>query len=311
MDFISLFSKFVTFIALMLVGYVGARRKVFAPAFAKSLSWLVINVFLSLTILNSVTSNSPELSGGQILNVLAMTSIAMLIGYVLAFIIVRIFKIRTDNTPVFQLLVSVPNTMFVGMPIVQSVYGSTAVLYCALSCIPFNVLLYTWGVLILRRGKSAAGGAGIRLKDMLTTPLIFTLAALAVFALKLPLPTLVADLVSTGAAATVPTSMIVIGATLGGVKLSDAFRERRAYIISFFRLIAAPLLTWLILRMFTTDAVLLATCIIISACPCGVIVSAMSLQYDYDAEFSSKGVLVTTVLSMVTLPVLVMLLAGV
>ena len=85
MDFSPLFAKLLTFIALMLAGYAGARKNILCPGFAKSLSWLVMDVFLSCTILNSVTSGDLDISGAQLIKVILMLSLVMLISYALAF----------------------------------------------------------------------------------------------------------------------------------------------------------------------------------------------------------------------------------
>ena len=81
MDFSPLFAKLLTFIALMLAGYAGARKNILCPGFAKSLSWLVMDVFLSCTILNSVTSGSLDISGAQLVKVILLLSLVMLISY--------------------------------------------------------------------------------------------------------------------------------------------------------------------------------------------------------------------------------------
>ena len=105
-----------------------------------------------------------------------------------------------------------------------------------------------------------------------------------------------------------PASMIVIGATLGGIKIADGFKERYVYLISLMRLVIIPAAVWFIVGLLSTDAMLVSTCTIIAACPRAVVVSILALQNDYDAAFSSKAVLVTTALSMVSLPVWVYIL---
>ncbi len=309
MDLMGLVSKMITFIALMLVGYVGARRKLFDGAFARSLSQLVMDVFLTCTVINSVISERPELTGGQLLHVLAMLSLSLLIGYVGAAAFTRMLFPKRDNTPVFELLAGVPNNIFVGLPLIQGLYGSTAVLYCALSCIPFNVLLYSYGVWRLKSGKqSLSGGAGIRLGDVLTVPFIATLVALVIFIFDINLPSVLTGLISSTSAATMPVSMIVIGATLGGIPLTEAFRSKWVYLLCALRLAVMPALTWLILGALTQDTILLNTCVILSGCPSAIVVTVLALQYDYDAAFSSEGILVSTTLSMITLPVLALIL---
>lgn len=308
MDLSPLFAKLLTFITLMLAGYAGARKKILCPGFAKSLSWLVMDVFLSCTILNSVTSGDLDISGTQLVKVILLLSLVMLISYAFGALAARVFFKGRENTPVFELLISVMNNIFIGLPIAEALYGATAVLYCALSCIPYNLLLYSYGVWRLRSGKALGGGAAFKLKDVFTVPLFATLAALLIFIFDIQLPYILRELISTTASATMPASMIVIGATLGGVKIADGFKQRYVYLISLMRLIIVPAAVWFIVGLLSTDSMLVSTCAIIAACPSAVVVSILALQNDYDAAFSSNAVLVTTALSMVSLPVWVYIL---
>lgn len=308
MDFSPLFAKLLTFIVLMLVGYAGARKKILCPGFAKSLSWLVMDVFLSCTILNSVISGDLDISGAQLVKVILLLSLVMLISYAFGALSARIFFRGRENAPVFELLISVMNNIFIGLPVAEALYGSIAVLYCALSCIPYNLLLYSYGVWRLRSGKALDGDAAFKIKDVLTVPFFATLAALLVFIFNIQFPYILRELISTTANATMPASMIVIGATLGNVKIADGFKERYVYLVSLMRLIIIPAAVWFIVGLLSTDATLVSTCTIIAACPSAVVVSILALQNDYDAAFSSNAVLVTTALSMLSLPVWVYIL---
>lgn len=308
MDFSPLFAKLLTFIALMLAGYAGARKNILCPGFAKSLSWLVMDVFLSCTILNSVTSGDLDISGAQLVKVILLLCLVMLISYAFGALGARVFFKGRENTPVFELLISVMNNIFIGLPIAEALYGATAVLYCALSCIPYNLLLYSYGVWRLKSGKALDGGAAFKIKDVFTVPLFATLAALLIFIFNIQLPYVLRELISTTASATMPASMIVIGATLGGVKIADGFKARYVYLISLMRLVVIPAAVWFIVGLLSTDTILVATCTIIAACPSAVVVSILALQNDYDAAFSSNAVLVTTALSMISLPVWVYIL---
>lgn len=308
MDLYPLFAKLLTFIALMLAGYAGARKNILCPGFAKSLSWLVMDVFLSCTILNSVTSGDLDISGAQLVKVILLLSLVMLISYAFGAVSARVFFKGRENTPVFELLISVMNNIFIGLPIAEALYGATAVLYCALSCIPYNLLLYSYGVWRLKSGKALDGGSAFKVKDVFTVPFFATLAALLIFIFNIQLPYILRELISTTASATMPASMIVIGATLGSVKIADGFRERYVYLISLMRLVIVPAVVWFIAGLLSTDAMLVATCTIIAACPSAIVVSILALQNDYDAAFSSKAVLVTTALSMISLPVWVYIL---
>ena len=222
MDMSILLTKMVIFVVLMVIGYVGARAKLLNAEFTKAASKLTLNVFMTATILNSVITNPPQLSGGKLAEVMLACFVSVGFGYLLSALIVRLLPFNREKKPLMELLISVTNTMFIGVPVAEPVFGSQAVFYIALSCIPFNVFLYTYGVWRMNRSGERAR---LSWRDMVSVPLIATLAALLIFVLKVPMPRVVKELCSTLSAGTVPMSMLVIGASLGRVSLLDAFRE--------------------------------------------------------------------------------------
>ena len=305
MDLSALLTKMVIFVVLMVIGYIGARTKLLNGEFTKAASKLTLNVFMSATIINSVIANPPQLSGGELAAVMLACCVSIGLGYLLSALMVRLLPFNRERKPLMELLISVTNTMFIGVPVAEPVFGSQAVFYIAMSCIPFNVLLYTYGVW---RMNQSGERVKLHLKDMVCVPLIATVAALLIFVLDIPAPAVAKELCSTLSAATMPMSMLVIGSSLGRVSLLDAFKEKSLYFVSLVRLVLVPLLTLPVLRLITADPVLLGAMVIIAGCPSGIVVTVLAIQYGRDAEYTSKGILLNTVLSMVTLPALVYLL---
>ena len=300
MNFTALLSKMVLFIILLLIGYFASRKGFLSKDFSKSASWLLLNVFLVASILNSVLGERPSLPNNELWMALLFMTVVMVLCYVLGMIFSRFDH---DQTAVQTfLLISVVNSLYVGMPVAQALCGSEGVFYVGLSSVPFNILLYTWGMWALRHGK---GKKGIRLKEMISAPLISALLSLLIFVIDLHVPKIVSDLLGSVASATVPISMLVIGATLGNVSLSEAFSKKKLYLINLVRLIVAPLLTYFLLRLFTENKPLLVSLVIVAACPCGVLSTPLSIQYGYDPEYPSECIMLSTALSMITLPALV------
>ena len=302
MNMSALLTKMVIFVVLMVIGYIGARTKLLNGEFTKAASKLTLNVFMSATIINSVIANPPQLSGGELAEVMLACCVSIGLGYLLSALMVRLLPFNRERKPLMELLISVTNTMFIGVPVAEPVFGSQAVFYIAMSCIPFNVLLYTYGVW---RMNQSGERVKLHLKDMVCVPLIATVAALLIFVLDIPVPAVAKELCSTLSAATMPMSMLVIGSSLGRVSLLDAFKEKSLYFVSLVRLVLVPLLTLPVLRLITADPVLLGAMVIIAGCPSGIVVTVLAIQYGRDAEYTSKGILLNTVLSMVTLPALV------
>ena len=292
-----LLEKMLIFLVLMVIGYALAKKGMLDKNSTRAISSLTINVFMCATIIGSGLGMDRSLS---------LAELGKLMLAVCA-TVVRVTPGDRERAPVFELLMSMGNSMFVALPIVQTLYGATASFYVALSCLPFNVLLYTYGVYRL---KSGHGGGGLRVKDMLSTPLCATLLSLLILLLHIPVPGAVRSLISAMAGATMPLSMLVIGASLGSVSLLDAFKNGRLYLASAVRLLLIPLVTWALLRLFVSDPELLMTMVIVAACPSAVLVTVLSVQYGRDAVFSAEGTLQNTALSLVTIPLLVWLLGS-
>ena len=286
MDVSVLIPKMIVFVVLMVIGYLCAKTNFAGREFTKDASKMVINVFMSATIINSVLVSDARLSGGELLQVMLVLCMAA--------ISCRLVGLG-DKAPLFELLIAVMNNMFIALPVVETLFGSQAVFYCSLSCIPFNILLYTFGIYRLQGGE---GKGSVRLRDIFSVPLLATLAALVIFLLQPPVPPVLKELASTMSAATMPLSMIVIGSSLGSVSLLDAFKKGKLYLMCVLRLLLCPLLVWLLAGLITDDLMLRVTATIIAAAPSGVVVSVLAIQYDRDAVFTSEGVLLSTVFSM-------------
>ena len=307
MELSTLLGKMLVFAVLMLIGYLMARRGVIGPAFTRTASSLVLNVFMVGTILNSMISTGAERDLSNLPEIILMTFMMTLIGYATAWLVTRLVRIEPDNAPSFEILMGVGNSMFIALPIAGALYGAYAVFIVSLSCIPFNVFLYSYGVWRIRGTESGK----LRVKDMFSIPLIATLLGLLILVLDLSVPKVIVDIFSSLSGATMPMSMMVIGASLGSVSLLDAFRNPKLAILSAVRLLLVPVLTWVICRFLTDDPVLLMTCMIIAASPSAVIVSVIAIQYGRDGVFASEAVQHSTICSIVTIPLLIQLFSGI
>ena len=303
MDFSSLLIKMVIFAVLLIIGYCSAHRGMLSPAFARSASWLLLNVFLVSSIVSSVLGSRPELPAREVWIAMLVVSAGMIYLYAIAAICMKLDG--SAQAPQTLILMGAVNSLFVGLPVVQTVFGSEAVFYMGLSCIPFNILLYSYGVGCLKKGS---GSSKVRIRDVISAPLIAALVSLLIFILRIPMPRLITELFSTVSAATVPLSMIVVGATLGPVSLKTAFSAKKILLLSFIRLIAAPVLAYFLLKLFVQNEVLLLTTVVIIGCPSGAVNTPLSIQYGYDPAYASEMIMVSTALSMITLPLLLFIL---
>jgi malate permease and related proteins len=125
-----------------------------------------------------------------------------------------------------------------------------------------------------------------------------------VFSLSMPLP-LEKALASVGAMTT-PLSMIIVGSMLAEIKLKEVFSGFAVYYVSALRLIAAPLLTLAIMKLLNADHLLTEIAVTIEAMPAAVIGTVLANKFGGDTKLASRCVFISTIISMVTIPLIVM-----
>lgn len=300
MSFSVLLGKMLIFVVLMVIGYLCVRTGYVSKAFVKDASKLTINVFLVASIINSVFASEMSLGIGEIAKIIGIMSLVYVVGAVIAFAAAKLAKLPPDREPVFEAVTAIGNNMFIALPVVQQVYGAQGVFYVSMSSLPVNLILYTYYVYRLTQGRE---NTGLNIKDVFSAPLVATIVSLVIFASGIGVPQIIKDVISAMSAATMPLSMLVVGASLGGISFADTFKDKDTYLSGVLRLAVIPLASYFVLKMIPMDYLLLKTAVIIAASPGAIVCTVLSVQYGRDYVFSSKAILLTTILSMITIPV--------
>ena len=290
--------KMVMLVLLMLVGFLAAKGKWVDESFGQKASFLVANVFIVATILASVVGMEPLFSGEELVLAVAAVFVLFSIGGILGWVCARLLPLTPGDRTAAWLSVFFMNNVFIGFPVVEALFGPSAVFCAALTGLPFNLLLFSLGVSRLRAGQ---GRGRVRLKEVFSPALVATLVSSVFFLGQIPVPQLVADPVQTLGGATVPLSMVIIGISLSQVPIREALTDWRAYVVSLVRLILCPLVVWLVLRLFL-EGTTLGVLTVIAACPSGAMITILSLRYGVDETFATRVNFVSTVLCAGTLP---------
>lgn len=290
--------KMVMLVLLMLVGFLAAKGKWVDESFGQKASFLVANVFIVATILASVVGMEPLFSGEELVLAVAAVFVLFAIGGILGWVCARLLPLTPGDRTAAWLSVFFMNNVFIGFPVVEALFGPSAVFCAALTGLPFNLLLFSLGVSRLRAGQ---GRGRVRLKEVFSPALVATLVSIVFFLGQIPFPQLVADTVQTLGGATVPLSMVIIGISLSQVPIREALTDWRAYVVSLVRLILCPLVVWLVLRLFL-EGTTLGVLTVIAACPSGAMITILSLRYGVDETFATRVNFVSTVLCAGTLP---------
>ncbi len=288
---------------IMAVGFFCTKIGLTGEEFTRSASKVVLNVLLVFTIFDSVASADIGLSladvGWDILVFFAMFAVITVISLITP----RLLRIEKSRSGVAFFCICFANTVFVGFPIIESIYGEEGVLVAILSNIPFNILAYSIGTALLSGGEK-----GVSVRNMISVPLVSTLIAVAWFLTGWPLPGFVTQCLDMVGSCTAPMSMLVVGASLGAIPARAALSDWKVYIVSFARLLVTPLAVWAVLRLFVRDELLLGVCVVLASCPAAMVATPLTIQMGGDEVYSSQCIFVSTVFSAVTMPLAIWLL---
>ena len=194
------------------------------------------------------------------------------------------------------------NAGFIGIPLVQAIFGSGAVFYISVMIVLINVLQWTYGVYTITDDKSV-----MDFKKIMKNPLILSVGiGIVIYFLNIRLPKIAMDIISSISAINTPLAMIVSGVYLAQSDLLNAMRKKDAWLLSLSRLIVIPLIVMLVFRFlpFGSNAMKLSI-LLAGACPVGSNVAVFAQQYDKDYRKGVEYVCVSTLLSILALPLVI------
>ncbi|HEY8344507.1 MAG TPA: AEC family transporter [Bacillota bacterium] len=294
-------AQVLIFAVMMLIGFLARKRGVITPEVTKGLSDVLINITSPLLVFTSFqfTYTSDMLrSAGK---VLVFSLFIHLFSLLLGLVIYNMYP--TPIRTILRFITVFPNCGFMGLPLLQAVYGKIGVFYGSIYLIVFNALIWTVGVVIFT-GKQGRNGLG---KELLNPNIIGVVLGLATFVLSIKITGPVYSALELVGGMTTPLSMLVIGSLLAGVRIQDLFSGSALYYGTFIRLVAIPGLTLLITGLCNLGPILQGICVLCVAAPAASITAIFAEKHNGDPLFASRIVFFSTVLSLFTLPLFLLL----
>lgn len=293
----------VMLFALMAVGIIVKKAGIITSQNRKSFSDLLINVVLPCNIVSSFMGGikiSHELLKNCIMAVLLSAVIQIFVTYANRFVF-RKAMIERKNVMSYGMICS--NSSFIGLPVADELYGNMGVLYTSIFQIPVRFTMWTAGLALFTDVDKKSA-----FKKLAKHPCIIAVFA-GFFLMIAPFSPLavISDTINSISKCTTPLSMFVIGAILADADIKTMFSKDVLY-FTFWRLLGLPLLVWGILMPFHMDKLLVSICVIMSGMPAGSTTSILADQYGGDSMFASQMTFVSTLLSIVTIPLLGLLL---
>lgn len=303
----------IPIIVIIVLGYVLQNRGWFEESFGANLSRLIMNIALPASIFVSVMKYLTldkliSLSGG-----LLYTFVAFILGYIVAFITVKVFKVRPGRKGTMINTFVNANTIFIGLPLNIALFGNEALPYFLIYYITNTVSTWTLGVYLMTSDSKTGKNKGVSKfdwKKLLPAPLVGFLIALVFLVIKIPVPSFATSTLTYIGNLVTPLSLLYIGIVLSKAGLKTITFDRDTIITLIGRFILGPavmiaLLTLTAKGMPTAEY---KTFVIQSAAPALAVLPILAHQGDGDVEFSTNVVTISTILFVIVVPIVDMIL---
>ena len=311
--FLTSITSIIPIIAIIVLGYILQVKGWFGDAFGPNLSRLIMNVALPASIFVSVMKYLTldkliSLSGG-----LLYTFVAFILGYIVAYIAVVVFKVRPGRRGTMINTFVNANTIFIGLPLNVALFGDQALPYFLIYYITNTISTWTLGVYLMTSdSKSGQSKETTKFdwKKLLPAPLVGFLIALLFLILRIPIPDFVTNTLTYVGNIVTPLSLIYIGIVLAKAGLNTIAFDKDTIVTLVGRFILAPLIMVLVLKFFAPNMATeeFRTFMIQSATPALAVLPILANQGKGDVEFSTNVVTLSTVLFIIVIPILQTLL---
>ena len=303
-EVLPVFAQMVVLFLILILGYIGGKTKVLTVKDNKPLSKMVNCITNPCSVLHSALCVERAVANDEVLKLIGITVI-MYFGLILiAELTTKVLRVKVDQQGQYKFMMVFSNVGYMGIPVISSIYGSNAVFYIAIFIMVFNIVLFTYGVYLL----CGDGKIKIRISDLLSPMMVCSFLSLIFYLLKARAPIILTDTLDTLGSVTTPCAMLIVGCALSTIPVREVFTNWRLYFVSLFKLILIPITGYFLLRPIVTNVTVLGVIVAILGMPIATNFTMLSAQYDRDQKLAAAAVFVTTLLSVVSIPLLMQLL---
>ena len=285
----------------MAVGFFCRKVRIFTDEARDKLTDFVVLVTLPCMIFESFhmafSLETLKQGAASVAIALVMACVALLLGKVLY------NRFPYEEKSILQYGTLVSNSGFAGLPVVSGTYGDEGLFLGSLFIIPTRILMWSAGISLFTRADAKQA-----VKKVLLNPGIIAVeVGLVRMVLQLPLPHFVDTAVDNLGACTSPMAMALVGAILADVPLKTVFDPKSFYLVAV-RQFLLPGICLAALKLLQVDPLTIGVSVALTGMPIGSTTAILAQKYGADAQFASKCVFVSTLTSLVTVPILTLFL---
>lgn len=302
-EFIVIAQQVLVLFVLIFIGFLCAKKGIINDSSARHLTDIVLYVVTPCVMITAFQRSFTMALLGNILIAVLCASLIM-IGSIL--ITKLIFHDKNEaRKKVLSFATVFSNCGFMSLPLQKAILGDDGWFYGSIFVAIFNVFVWTYGLVSMSGDRKQ-----LSIKKLIFNPGIMGVAiAFVLFVCRIDLPNVISLPIDYLAALNTPVPMLIIGFYLSKADLKRAFTDAGAYISMGVRLIVIPLAAAFVMQLCRVDNTILTAFVIASSAPAAATTTMFATKYNRDVDLSVSIVAASTVLSIVTMPIIVALVA--
>ncbi|WP_346676725.1 AEC family transporter [Ligilactobacillus aviarius] len=315
--FLTSVSSIVVIVLIMALGFLLRKFRWFGDDFAKSISGLITKIALPASIFVSVQKHLTRSSLVGLGKELIFPALGVIIGYLIAWLVVKVLKVRPGRRGIMMNAIVNANTIFIGMPLNMALFGTKSMADFLIYYVINTVSTWAFGVFLIYNDDPTADKDSkkkhkISLQKLLPMPLVGFVVAIIWLLLGLPSskPDFLFQTLGYVGNLVTPLSLIYIGVVLCDAGLKNFKFDRDSIIALLGRFVLSPLVLILLIKFgapilhFDLPRLMQQTLIVQSATPMLAVLPVLAGEAHGDVEYATNVVVMSTVLFIVVVPVL-------
>ncbi|MBO5208698.1 MAG: AEC family transporter [Lachnospiraceae bacterium] len=309
------FEQMIIIFILILTGVLLFKKNMLSESSSKQLSGLIVNVTNPAVLICSAFDDGPKAS----IQELGIAALVFIIAYgiliLCAYLIPILMGIPENARYSYRMLTIFGNVGFIGIPLASAVLGNSSLIFVSLNNLLYNILVYTFGLSILKKAATQQGvfeapeNSENILHKIVNAGTISAVLTIVFYLGDFNVPVIISSSLSYAGRATTLLSMLVLGVSVAQMAPKDIFSHPKLYIFTIIRQILIPIVFTLSLGLFIKNPLILNTCALMLAVPAGNMPLMLSKQLNVDESTISQGIILTTIFSLVTIPIVTLLIS--
>jgi len=292
----TLLEMLVIFFAIA-CGYGANRLGILGGETDKKISKLLLDITVPCMIVGTVCTGDELPETAVVLGVLKVALVFYLMEFAFALAVPPLLGGTPGQRGVWRYTIMFPNVGFIGYPVAVALFGPEALFYAVILVMPFNLISFTLGPLML------TGAKRFSLRQTFSPCVCASILALILALARWRPPAVIGEAADFVGSITVPLSLLFVGSLLAGLPVGSLFSSVRLWILTAVRLLALPAVLCLILRTMEITPMILGIAVTQMAMPAAVNGSLLCMEYGGDADCMAQITFVSTLASIVTIPI--------